>query len=81
VEVADAAGNPLSGREVIVTDRGGAEAARKSTGADGSLSVELPEYYSQSGVRTSYSPYRVTAGAVSDTLSLAANRTLSLTVQ
>ncbi|MCE5273496.1 hypothetical protein LLH00_19635 [bacterium] len=78
ISVADAQGNPAAGQEVVITDRSGTEAARQSTGADGRLSLELPQYFVQAGARTDFSPYKVSAGAVSDTLSLGANRSLNL---
>jgi len=80
VELADSAGKTLAGQEVVITDRSGAEAARQTSGANGALSVELPEYYSQAGTRTVFSPYRVTAGAVSDTANLDSNRTVRLSL-
>ncbi len=78
LSVADSQGRPAAGQEVVLTDRSGAEAARRSTGADGRLSLELPEYFVQADVRTDFSPYTLRAGAVTDTLSLKSNRSLSL---
>jgi hypothetical protein len=80
IEVMDSRGHPVAGLEVTIRDRDDAEVARAATGADGKVSVELPQYEIDDDRRTDFSPYTVVAEDGRELVELDTNREITLTL-
>jgi hypothetical protein len=85
VRAEDADGKPLAGREIVITDKDGKQAARLQTGDDGKAAAELLEYTASRSFgtdaveeKTFLSPYTVTAGSAKETVTLDENKTVTV---
>ncbi len=79
VKVTDKVGNPLQSKEIVISDKNRSEVLRKATGTAGTVSIELPEYSIDGGVRTVLSPYTVASGKIRKVVELHRNTMVILT--
>jgi len=62
VNIWDKSGNPVKEAEIVISERNGKEVLRRKSDKNGSLKVELPEYFRDGYVSTYLSPYRISSG-------------------
>ncbi len=78
VKLTDRKGQPLAGREIIIIDKSGKEAARLQTDVDGKVEKELLQCAFDRTVLTDYSPYTVIAGKNREIVKLEKNTEIVL---
>jgi hypothetical protein len=81
IRVTDTAGRALAGREVRVLDKNGEEVFRKSTGPEGTIVEELPEYAFSSGQKKFSSPYTVRVGKKKQKVELTCDSKITITAK
>lgn len=78
VFVRDKKGKLVAGEEVRILDENGAEVFSETTGEEGSIICELPEYSLASAERLSSSPYTILVGRKKEQIDLSENSRLEI---